>query len=202
MARSPGRVATLVAVPAAVLAGVLVFWLLGGFPAMSRSRSGSGSGSPPGSPAPSPAAQASGPVSVSPPALDERAATVCRALVAKLPDALADRARRPVTAGAEQAAAYGDPPIVLSCGGPQPQVPQDAQLFGLSGVCWFAEEKSGGQTWSTVYREVPVNVTVPKAYGQPGQWVVDFSAPIVDAVPLVQGASADATQVCTPPSPR
>ncbi len=33
MARSPGRVATLVAVPAAVLAGGLVFWLLGGFPA-------------------------------------------------------------------------------------------------------------------------------------------------------------------------
>ena len=30
-------------------------------------------------------------------------------------------------------------------------------------------------------------MTVPKAYGQPGQWVVDFSAPIVDAVPLARG---------------
>jgi hypothetical protein len=198
MARSPGRVATLVAVPIAVLTGVLVFWLMGGFPAMSGSKSGSQSGSP----APSPAAQASGPVSVGPPALDEHAATVCRALVAKLPATLGDRVRRPVSAGSEQAAAYGDPPIVLSCGGPQPQVPQDAQLLGLSGVCWFAEDQAGGQTWSTVYREVPVNVTVPEAYGQPGQWVVDFSAPIVDAVPLAAGVSADASQVCTPPSPR
>ena len=198
MARSPGRVATLVAVPAAVLTGVLVFWLLGGFPAKSGSPSGSSSGSP----AAPPAAQASGTVSVSAPALDAQTATICRALVSKLPDTLGDRARRPVSTGAEQAAAYGDPPIVLSCGGPQPQVPQDAQLFGLSGVCWFAEEQSGGQTWSTVYRQVPVNVTVPKAYGQPGQVVVGFSAPIVDAVPLVPGVSADASQVCTPPSPR
>lgn len=194
MARSPGRVATLVAVPIAVLAGVLVFWLMGGFPAVSGSLSGS--------PSTSPAAQPSGTVSVRPPTLDEHAVTVCRALVAKLPAMLGNRLRRPVSAGAEQAAAYGDPPIVLSCGGPQPQVPQDAQLLGLSGVCWFAEDQAGGQTWSTVYREVPVNVTVPKAYDQPGQWVVDFSAPIVDAVPLTAGVSADASQVCTPPSPR
>jgi Protein of unknown function (DUF3515) len=194
MARSPGRVATLVAVPAALLAGVVMFWLLGGFPA--------GSGSPAPSAASSPAAPASGPVSVSPPALDEHAATVCRALVSKLPVSLGDRARRPVTAGAEQAAAYGEPPIVLSCGGAQPQVPQDAQLLGLSGVCWFAEEQAGGQTWSTVYRTVPVRVTVPKAYDQPGQWVVDFSAPIVDAVPLAAGVNADASQVCAAPSPR
>jgi hypothetical protein len=115
---------------------------------------------------------------------------------------LGNRLRRPVSAGAEQVAAYGDPPIVVSCGGPQAEVPQDAQLLGLSGVCWFAEDQTGGQTWSTVYREVPVNVTVPKAYDQPGQWVVDFSAPIVDAVPLAAGVSADASQVCTPPSPR
>jgi hypothetical protein len=190
MVRSPGRVATLVAVPAALLTGVLMFWLLGGFPAA------------PGSSASTPAIQASGPVSVSPPALDEPAATVCRALVAKLPASLRDRTRRPVSAGAEQAAAYGDPPIVLSCGGAQPQVPQDAQLLGLSGVCWFAEEQTNGQAWSTVYRTVPVHVTVPKAYDQPGQWVADFSAPIVDAVPLVAGVSADASQVCAPPSPR
>jgi hypothetical protein len=189
MARSPGRVATLVALPAAVLTGVLVFWLLGGFPSTA-------------SPEKSPAPQATGAVIFSAPTLDEHAATVCRALVSKLPASVRDRARRPVSAGAEQGAAYGDPPIVLSCGGAQPRVPQDAQLFGLSGVCWFAEEHTGGQTWSTVYREVPVNVSVPKAYDQPGQWVVDFSAPIVDAVPLAAGVSADATQVCTPPSPR
>jgi len=185
MVRSPGRVATLVALPVAVLTGVLAFWLLGGFPSQAVRTP-----------------QATTTVAVNAPTLDEHAATVCRALVSKLPISVRDRARRPVSPGAEQAAAYGDPPIVLSCGGVQPQVPQDAQLLGLSGVCWFAEEHTDGQTWSTVYREVPVTVSVPKRYDQPGQWVVDFSAPIVDAVPLATGVSADATRVCTPPSPR
>jgi hypothetical protein len=176
MSRSPGRLATLVALPVALVAGLLAFWLLGGFPSK----------------------PATGPVTVSAAALDARATEVCRALVAKLPNALRDRARRPVTAGAEQSAAYGDPAIVLTCGGSQPKVAEDAQLLGLSGVCWVEDQ----QTWTTVYREVPVRVSVPKSYDAPGQWVVDFSQPIVDTVPLAAGVSADAAQICTAPSPR
>jgi hypothetical protein len=180
MSASPGRLATLVALPVALVVGVVAFWLLGGFPSAHR----------PAGP------QASGPVTVANPSLDPHAAEVCRALVAKLPDSLSDRARRPVSTGTEQSAAYGDPAIVLTCGGAQPKVADDAQLLGLSGVCWVQDQR----TWTTVYREVPVRVTVPAAYAQPGQWVVDFSAPIVDTVPLTAGVSADAAQICTAPS--
>ncbi len=184
MTRSPARTATLVAVPAALLAGGLAFWLLGGVPTRT----------------PAPGPQASGPVAVDAPHLDEGTATVCRALVAKLPDALGDRHRRPVTGGAGQNAAFGDPPIVLSCGVTAPSVPQDADLYELSGVCWFPEQRADGQVWTTVDRQVPVRVTVPKAYDPPGQWVIDFSPAVAGAVP--PGDQACFTRSSAPTSPR
>jgi hypothetical protein len=168
MRRSPAGTATLVAVPAALLAGALAFWALS-----------SGTGGAPTKPRP----QASGPVGVDAPALGERAATVCRALSAALPGAIRDRPRRPVSAGAAQNAAYGDPPIVVSCGVGEPRVPKVAQLLILSGVCWFPEEQGEAQVWTTVDREVPVRVTVPKEYDPAGQWVIDLSPAIVRAVP-------------------
>jgi hypothetical protein len=180
MARSPARTATLVAVPAALLAGALAFGLLGGVPSK-------------------PKPQATGPVSVAAPPLDERAAPVCRALSRKLPDALRDRPRRPVTAGPDQNAAFGDPPIVLSCGATPGTVPKDAQLFEISGVCWFPEERPDALVWTTVDRQVPVIVTVPAAYDAAGQWVAGFSAAIVDTVPSTEVACVNRS---APPSPR
>jgi len=168
MRRSPAGTATLVAVPAALLAGVLAFWALS-----------SGTGEERAKPRP----QASGPVEVAAPTLGERAATVCKALTTALPGAIRDRPRRPVTAGTAQNAAYGDPPIVVSCGAEQTRVPQLAQLLVLSGVCWFPEERGDDQVWTTVDREVPVRVTVPNDYDPAGQWVIDLSPAIVSAVP-------------------
>jgi hypothetical protein len=178
---SPARIATLIAVPAALLAGLLVFWLLGGF---------GGRTTPAASGTPA-APQPTTPVSVAAPALNEPTATVCRALIAHLPDALRDHPRRPVTAGSEQNAAYGDPPIVLSCGTAGPAVPPDAQLLQLSGVCWYPEQRPDGTVWSAVGRQVPVLVAVPKAYQGPSQWVIDFSPPVAAAVPQTASAPAN-----------
>lgn len=166
MAQKPALIAALVALPVAVLAGVLVFWLLGGFP---------GDGA-------RPQPEASGPVQTDAPALDERAATVCRALVAQLPETLGGRQRRPVTAGSEQNAAFGDPPIVVSCGVARPAVAQDAQLVVMSGVCWWAQEQRDGAVWTTVDREIPVRATVPKP--ATGDWVVNLSPGITATVPV------------------
>lgn len=159
MAASPARVATYAALPIALLVGVLAFWLLGGFPKTA----------------------ATGTVQVQATPLDEAAAPVCRALVAKLPQKLGGLARRPVSAGSEQNAAFGDPPIVLYCGAARPTIPQDAQLLGLSDVCWFPEERGDETVWVTVDRQVPLRVVVPK--GVDGAWMVNLSAPIVDTVP-------------------
>ncbi|HTJ32640.1 MAG TPA: DUF3515 domain-containing protein [Dactylosporangium sp.] len=159
---SPARIATLAALPIALVVGLVAFWVLGGFPGHAKK--------------PSTAA-----VPAEAPQLAPSPATVCRALVARLPDVLGGLSRRPVTAGAEQNAAFGDPAIVLTCGVPQPTVPQDAQLLGLSNVCWFPEEHSGETVWQTIDREVAVRVVVPKAAD--GSWLVNLSAPIVATVP-------------------
>jgi hypothetical protein len=176
--RGAARLAALIALPIAVVAGLIAFWTLGGF----------GHGTPAVSPSGSPAPQSSAPVAMPAPTLTGRPATVCLALLSQLPQAVRDRPRRPVAAGPEQNAAYGDPAITLACGGATPSVAPDATVYRLSGVCWYADQAANATTWTTLDREVPITVTVPARYDSPGQWVAEFSAPIVTAVPSVTSA--------------
>jgi hypothetical protein len=173
--RGAARIATLVAIPAALLAGVLVFWLLGGVP------SGAARGG--GSPSPSPRPQSTAPVEMAAPPLSEREAVVCRALLSQLPKTLRDLPQRPVTAGAEQNAAYGDPPITVACGGQPASYPLDALLWGMSHVCWYAEEHPDRSVWTAIDREVPVRVTVPAEYEGAGDWVNELGSTLVATVP-------------------
>jgi hypothetical protein len=183
--RGAARWATLVAVPLALLAGIGTFVLLDG--------TGSGSDAPDASGSPGPdravasaTPAATGAVTVTAPALPARARTVCRALVSQLPAALRDRPPRPVTAGSEQNAAYGEPPITVACGVPPATFPPTDIVYALDRVCWHAARGTdGGSVWTTVDREVPVRVAMPAAYEQPGQWVIELSAPVIATVPTV-----------------
>jgi len=80
---NPRILATVIAVPVALLTGVVVHGL--GMPASS-----------------SPNAQATGPVTLPAAALDNRPAVICQSLVAMLPSVVREKQRRPVTAGAGQ----------------------------------------------------------------------------------------------------
>jgi hypothetical protein len=171
--RQAARLATIITVPVVLLVGVLAFFLVGGGGGRADGQAAS----------PSPRVQATGPVRMAAPKLTARQATVCRALLSQAPQAIRDLAQRPVTAGAEQNAAYGDPPITLACGTAIPSFAPTATVYPLDGVCWYAAEGPDGSVWTTLDREVPVTVTVPKEYDQPGQWVIDFSAPVAAAVP-------------------
>lgn len=173
-ARSARRLATLIAIPVALIAGLVAFQVL----------------KPQPTPQPlaeeSPATvQASSPVSLPAPPLGERHATVCRALLAMLPDEIRDRPRRQVTGGHEQNAAYGDPAITLSCGGEVPEFQPTDFVYPLNEVCWFADQT--GTKWTTVDREVPVTVYVPRDYDAPGGWVILFSTPVDSAVAPISG---------------
>jgi uncharacterized protein DUF3515 len=179
--RRAARLAALAALPFALLAGVLAYWRLGGFAAPQPAPA------PPATSAPA-AAAASGPVAVPAPALPPRQALVCRAVLARAPDGLGALARRPVTAGPQQNAAYGDPPVTLACGSAAPSVAPEATVYALSGVCWYAEPRPGTTVWTTVDREVPVSVTVPASYPAPGQLVIAFSAAVAAAQPALAGA--------------
>ncbi len=172
--------ATVVAVPLAVLTGWLVFSAVDRGPA-----GGTGAASP------SPTAarpQSTAPVAMSAPALSQRATVVCRALLSRLPRSVRDLAQRPVTAGAEQNAAYGDPAITVACGVPAPSFPPTDLVYPLDRVCWHAVERPDATVWTTVDRQVPVQVTVPRVYEQPGQWTNEFSATVTETVPSATSA--------------
>ncbi len=153
--------------------------------------------------------QSTAPVEMPAPALAERPATVCLALVSQLPSSVRDLQQRPVTAGAEQNAAYGDPALTVSCGGvPQPElcpspapgkpadqpadgcIPQTGDVWRVNGVCWYPVEDADGAVLTAVDREVPVRVRLPRAYEQPLQWVAPISDAIVATVPSAKTAPA------------
>lgn len=166
----------------------------------------------PAAPTASPSAvrsQSSTPVQLPAPDLAERPATVCRALVSQLPPTVRDLNQRPVTAGAEQNAAYGDPALTVACGGSPPAkpcpsptaggalpagcFPNTDEVWGVNRVCWHPIEQADGTVLTTVDREVPVQVRVPKGYGPALQWVGAISDVIVATVPSAKTAPAGCT---------
>jgi hypothetical protein len=162
--------ATVVALPIAVLVLLFLF-----------SQFAPEADEPPPSSA-SPTAQSTAPVEMAAPALSARSATVCRALLSMLPDTLDDLAQRPVTAGPEQNAAYGDPPVTVACGVPPASYPLTDEVWSTQGVCWHLskEPSSGAAVWETVDREVAIKVTTPSVYDP--QVAVAFAAPIASSV--------------------
>jgi hypothetical protein len=174
--------ATSVAVPVAVLVGVLIFV---------RLIPGTAPEAAPSTAATSPAAVPTAPVAVAAPKLSPRSAQVCLAVTSQLPSAIRTLPARRVTAGPEQNAAYGEPPITMQCGVQQPAmcatpaggsgcVPLDTELLIMNGVCWYAAPGTQASAFTTMDRETPVRVTVPTTYQQPAQWANEFSDTVVE----------------------
>lgn len=170
--RSAVLLATLVAVPVAVLAG------LGTFAVLRDTTSPPPVAVTTSPPAPVP----TGPVEMAAPPLTDREELVCRALVSQLPTELDGLAQRQVTAGPEQNTAYGEPPVTVACGGAPPSFQPTDQLHPWEGVCWHPSETPTGSVWTALGREVPVRVTVPTSYDGPFQLVLEFSRPIAETV--------------------
>lgn len=183
--RSAAVWAAAFAVPIAVLAGVLIFWRI------------APSGEPAAKPTPtSTARQAvpSAPVPMAAPVLSAHDAQVCLAVTSQLPTQVRNLPARKVSAGPEQNAAYGEPPITVRCGVAQPKmcqtitpgqtgcVPLDADLLVMNGVCWYGEDGPATKLFTTMDREVAVQVGVPASYDQPGQWANEFSDAVVKTV--------------------
>lgn len=175
--RSAARTATFVAVPVAVavlLGSALAFGGLGSEPAEPDATG----------------TAATGPVTMSARDLPPDVAALCQAVIADLPDTAAGHARRPVTAGAEQNAAYGDPPITLECGTTLPTVGLTDEVLNIAspgetaGVCWYPVNGENATVWTTVDRTVPVTITVPGPREAAAQAIAPFSAAVGDNLPL------------------
>ena len=171
--------ATVIAVPVTILVGLLIFWQIR--PEIPTPRA-----------APTtPAAVPSTPVEMAAPKLSERAAAVCLAVTSQLPAKVRDLPPRKVTAGPEQNAAYGEPPVTVACGVARPAmcattgtstdgcVPLDAELLVMNRVCWAVGSSGRGTTFTTMDREIPVQVTVPTGYDNAAQWANEFSDTVV-----------------------
>lgn len=110
----------------------------------------------------------------------------CTALMADLPDVVRDEERRDVEPGV-LTAAWGDPPITLRCGVSQPPgLTRSSECWEVNGVGWFAEEAEGGTLFTTIGRDVFVEVGVPSAYTPAGDALVKFAAPIESHLPSEQ----------------
>jgi hypothetical protein len=176
--------ATVVAVPIALLVGVLIFFQV--------IKTQSVTAQPTASPSATLQSVPAAPVQMAAPKLSARAGEVCLAVTSQLPATLRNLPQRKVSAGPEQNVAYGEPPITVACGGAQPAmcteltpakgcVPLDTELLNMNGVCWYADDTQSGQTsFTTMDREQPVTVTVPSSYEQGAQWANEFSDPVVE----------------------
>ncbi|GAA2303777.1 hypothetical protein GCM10009853_070860 [Glycomyces scopariae] len=171
--RLPAVIATVVAVPVAVVAGFMIFNAM--VPAAEEH---------------SDLVQADlSPVSVTVPELSAEDAVFCLALTATAPDTAGGLEARPVEGGegaAEAVLAYGDPAAVATCGAEAVAVEDTAAVYKLNGVCWYSDE--AGLEWTTLDRQVPVGVSVPEEVEQPVDILNDLSKVIEDKIPAAEDA--------------
>lgn len=120
-----------------------------------------------------------GPVGIAEPDVDDTTRRICEQLVADAPRTVLDVPRRDTTG--TLSAAWGDPPITLTCGVPEPAAMEtDKRCFEVNGVGWFAQEGDGGWIFTTIGRAVNVRVGVPTAYQPEADALVDLAA-VMDA---------------------
>ena len=178
--------ATVIAVPVAVLVGLLVFMRIA-----PQDDNTAAEATPTASVAPSVPAT---PVQMDAAKLDARTAQVCLAVTSQLPTTLRDLPARKVSAGPEQNAAWGEPPVTVACGVSRPVmcervdggapgcVPLDATMLRMNGVCWYGQDLPATDVFTTMDREVAVRVSVPGSYQQTAQWANEFSDTVVKTV--------------------
>lgn len=118
----------------------------------------------------------------------------CAQLLAGLPESLAGQDSRPVTPANALGAAWGDPAIILTCGGGLPaEFNRSSTCVEVNGVGWFVprsqqEDDSSDITWTAVgYRPV-VAVHVPQDYRPEGaaSVIAELAAPVKANLELVK----------------
>ncbi len=106
-----------------------------------------------------------GPVEVDVPDLDGEDAAACEAFADALPDTLVDRARVDIEPADADAAAYGDPTIVVACGAESPQdFALGAQCELVNDVPWYIPPEQ--------YDDLDLDLVITSAWHEPRVQVV------------------------------
>ena len=121
---------------------------------------------------------------VSSPAPTGAGASVCQDLSEAAPETVAGVPRRDVDTDGV-ALAWGSPPVVLRCGvtaaaGLEPT----SRCDEVDGVGWYSEDLGDGYRFTTIGREVPVEVTVPDDYAPEGGVLVELADAVKSSNPV------------------
>jgi hypothetical protein len=101
-----------------------------------------------------------GPVEVDVPDVDGDDAAACEAFADALPDTLADEERVDVEPADAPAGAYGDPPIVVTCGVGEPEgFGSGAQCELVNGVPWYIPSEQ--------YDDLDLDLVITSAWHEP-----------------------------------
>ena len=112
------------------------------------------------------------------------AAAACTRMATALPDQVRGQSRRTVEPTSDQTAAWGDPPIVLTCGVPRPpELQAETTLLTVDGVDWFVQPLTRGTRFTSTGRVAYVRVEVPEDYTSASDSLSDLNA-AVRLIPL------------------
>ncbi|TDW81569.1 uncharacterized protein DUF3515 [Kribbella pratensis] len=118
-----------------------------------------------------------GPTPVPVPSPAPEVAAACAELVKALPAKVLDAERRETSPKSPLTAAYGDPPIEMTCGVTPPAGMAEAQsqCFEVNGVGWFAKQVENGFIFTTIGRSLYFEVAVPAKYTPEANALTDVS---------------------------
>ncbi|TCC34309.1 DUF3515 domain-containing protein [Kribbella speibonae] len=118
-----------------------------------------------------------GPTPVPVPSPAPEVAAACADLVKALPAKVLDAERRETSPKSPLTAAYGDPPIEMTCGVTPPAGMAEAQsqCFEVNGVGWFAKQVENGFIFTTIGRSLYFEVAVPAKYAPQANALTDVS---------------------------
>ena len=128
------------------------------------------------------------------PAPSGAAAFTCASLHSGLPDHVDGQGVTASTPVSSWTSAWGDPAITLRCGVPTPAaLKPDSQLLVVDGVSWLPEQLTAGYRFTTVDREVNVEVVVPSKYNPEADALADISPIVADKVSATGSATPTPT---------
>lgn len=110
-------------------------------------------------------------------------AYACANFKSNLPDEVVGQTVTAVDPRSSFTAAWGDPAIVVRCGVPVPAaLGPTSQLITVDGVDWLPEQLERGYLFTTVGRELNVEVSVPDEYAPEADALVDISPAVAAAI--------------------
>jgi hypothetical protein len=112
-------------------------------------------------------------------------AAACAGFTAALPAELSTVGeRRDVTPESDLTAAYGDPPVGVRCGVPEPTALEaTSTLVTVDGIDWLPEELTDGWRLTSIGRIANVEVTVPTEQGPAPSVAADLAPTIAATLP-------------------